>query len=356
MASRQLSFELDESWVKIQQKPVARKNFFAKMGTQRCSMAFSSFCAGAFRSFKSASPRFLMSSFLVGACLIVPPAIAEQPDTALASSQAPAPADFQNPIPAAQLSFLNDYGGRMGNELMKDKRFRELMKQVVPRTTYHYGRDMPLSEAIEYVLKDQPLPVDVREGRYVMVASRGGAYLRGRGFLWFDMQRGIAMGGFFFQPVNGEPTPTLTFFSRLLKEEALTSSQLPLPLLQDEGQWASIAEVPPISPRYFIPENGRKFALIHDEDFCGGPQGEAPAPDAACLKMNADAADADMNAAYFMAQTRNAANATAWMLDPEQIAWIGLRDRSCGGLNNLGCRIQFTRQRTRIILRRTGRR
>jgi uncharacterized protein YecT (DUF1311 family) len=319
-------------------------------------MAFSPFCAGAFRCFKSASPWLLAMPLFMGACLIVLPAIAQHADAAAPPPQASAPADFQNPIPAAQLSFLNDYGGRMGNELMKDKRFRDLMKQVVPRTTYHYGRDMPLSEAIEYVLKEQPLPVDVREGRYVMVASRGGAYLHGRGFLWFDMQRGIAVGGFFFQPINGEPTPTLTFFSKQLTEEALTSSELPLALLQDEGQWASIVEVPLISPRYFIPENGRKFALIHDEDFCGGPQAEAPAPDAACLKMNADAADADMNAAYFMAQTRNAANATAWMLDPEQVAWIGLRDRSCGGLNNLGCRIQFTRQRTRIILRGSGRR
>ena len=291
----------------------------------------------------------------MGACLTVAPAIAQQSDAIPPLPQAFAQADFQNPIPAAQLSFLNDYGGRMGNELMKDKRFRDLMKQVVPRSTYHYGRDMPLSEAIEYVLKSESLPVDIREGRYVMVASRGGAYLHGRGFLWFDMQKGISMGGFYFQPINGEPTPTLTLFSKQLKEEALTSSQLPQGLLQDESQWASIAGVPPISPRYLIPENGRKFALIHDEDFCGGPQAEAPAPDAVCLKMNADAADADMNAAYFMAQTGNAANATAWMLDPEQVAWIGLRDRSCGGLNNLGCRIRFTRQRTRVILRRTGR-
>jgi len=300
--------------------------------------------------------RLLVRSLLMGACLTVAPAIAQQSDAIPPLPQAFAQADFQNPIPAAQLSFLNDYGGRMGNELMKDKRFRDLMKQVVPRSTYHYGRDMPLSEAIEYVLKSESLPVDIREGRYVMVASRGGAYLHGRGFLWFDMQKGIAMAGFFFQPINGEPTPTLTLFSKQLREEALTSSQLPQALLQDERQWASIAGVPPISPRYFIPESGRKFALIHDEDFCGGPQAEAPAADAACLQMNADAADADMNAAYFMAQTSNAANATAWMLDPGQIAWVSLRDRSCGGLNNLGCRIQFTRQRTRVILRRTGRR
>jgi hypothetical protein len=265
----------------------------------------------------------------------------------------PAPANFQNPFPPADLAFLNDYAGRMGKELRKDKRFRALMKQMVPRTTYHYGRDMPLSEAIEAALDSQTLPVDVREGRYVTVGSNGGSYLLGRGFLWFDMQSGIALGGFFFRPTNGEPTPTLTIFSRQLNQTELVSSQLPLAFLQDESQWAAIAGVPQISPRYFIPGNGKKYALIHDEDFC---RGTSQRPDAACEQMNADAADADMNAAYFMAQTHNQANATAWMLDGEQIAWIGLRDRTCFGPNSLGCRIRITRLRTRVFIRGVARR
>jgi uncharacterized protein YecT (DUF1311 family) len=67
--------------------------------------------------------------------------------------------------------------------------------------------------------------------------------------------------------------------------------------------------------------------------------------------MNADAADADVNAAYFMARTHNAANATAWMLGADQVAWIGFRDRSCGvGAGRLQCRIRVTRQRTRVLL------
>jgi uncharacterized protein YecT (DUF1311 family) len=64
--------------------------------------------------------------------------------------------------------------------------------------------------------------------------------------------------------------------------------------------------------------------------------------------MNADGADADMNAAYFMQETHNAANATAWMLEPDQIAWLGVRDRTCG--IGLVCRIQFTRERTRRLI------
>ena len=39
-----------------------------------------------------------------------------------------------------------------------------------------------------------------------------------------------------------------------------------------------------------------------------------------CEDLNAEAADADVNAAYFMAETHNAANATAWMLGQDQLA------------------------------------
>jgi uncharacterized protein YecT (DUF1311 family) len=65
--------------------------------------------------------------------------------------------------------------------------------------------------------------------------------------------------------------------------------------------------------------------------------------------LNADAADADMNAAYFMSETHNQANATAWMLGPDQAAWIGVRERTCGA--GLACRIRVTRERTRVLMR-----
>jgi uncharacterized protein YecT (DUF1311 family) len=37
------------------------------------------------------------------------------------------------------------------------------------------------------------------------------------------------------------------------------------------------------------------------------------------------------------------------MLEPQQMAWITVRDQTCGA--GLGCRIRMTRERTRIILR-----
>jgi hypothetical protein len=265
----------------------------------------------------------------------------------------PPPAVFQNPIPSDQLAFLNDYAGKTAREIMKDKRFRNLMKLATPRTEYHYGRDMPLSEASETLLEGAPLPIDIREGRYVMVASHGGPYLSGRGFLWFDMKEGIALGGVYFHPVNGEPTPTLAIFSRQLRQTSLSMSQLPPAFAEDLSQWVLVAGVRWISPRYFIPENGKKYVLLHDEDYCAHPA-NAPAPDPdKCEELNAEAADADLNAADFMAQTHNAANATAWMLSPEQVVWIGVRNQNCGaGPNALVCRVRLTRRRTWAILGR----
>jgi uncharacterized protein YecT (DUF1311 family) len=262
----------------------------------------------------------------------------------------PPPAVFQNRIPADQLAFLNDYAGKTAREIQKDKRFRNLMKLAIPRTEYHYGRDMPLSETVETLLDGDPLPIDIRDGRYAMVASHGGPYLSGRGFLWFDMRDGIALGGVYFHPVNGEPTPTLAIFSRQLTDTALVMGQLPVAFQQDLAQWVLVAGPRLVSPRYFIPENGKKYVLVHDEDYCAYETG-APPPQGQCQEMNAEAADADVNAAYFMQETHNAANATAWMLGPDQVAWIGMREQSCGlGPVGLGCRIRITRQRTRVLL------
>jgi hypothetical protein len=275
---------------------------------------------------------------------------AQAPPGAPAIPAAP-PAVFQNTIPGDQLAFLNDYAGRTTKDIMKDKRFRSLLKLATPRTTYHYGRDMALFYTSETLLEGAPLPIDIRDGRYVMVGSHSGPYLDGRGFLWIDMREGIALGGVYFHPVNGEPTPTLAIFSRQLKQDSLAMSQLPMAFAEDVGRWTAVARVPEISVRYFIPDNGRKYVLVHDEDYCWHPDNTPAPPQNVCGQMNASAADADMSAAYFMKETLNAANATAWMLEPEQIAWIGVRDRTCGfGPVGFPCRIRIARQRTRVLL------
>ncbi|WP_263354605.1 lysozyme inhibitor LprI family protein [Acidicapsa acidisoli] len=264
---------------------------------------------------------------------------------------APPPAAFQNPIPTDQLAFLNEYYGKSAKDVVRDKRFRKLMKEMTPRTTYHYGRDMPLSEASGDVMDGAPLPVVIHDGRYVMIATHGGPYLSGRGFVWFDMQKGIALGGVYFHPVNGEPTPTLAVFSRQLYETSLNMSQLPLAFAQDLSEWIQHAGLRFISPRYFIPENGKKYVLVHDEDYCDHPANAPAPPQDACQQLNAEAAEADLNAADFMAQTHNAANATAWMLSPALVSWIGFRNQSCGaGPYGVNCRIRMTRQRARLIL------
>jgi uncharacterized protein YecT (DUF1311 family) len=88
--------------------------------------------------------------------------------------------------------------------------------------------------------------------------------------------------------------------------------------------------------------------LVHDEDYCFHSENE-PMPDG-CEQANADAADDDMNAAYFMKETHNAANATAWMLEPDQVEWLAVRDRTCMGPNSLACRVAITRRRTSVLV------
>jgi uncharacterized protein YecT (DUF1311 family) len=100
----------------------------------------------------------------------------------------------------------------------------------------------------------------------------------------------------------------------------------------------------------WIPENGKKYVLEHDEDYCGHPPTTPAPPQDQCMQANLAAANADMNAAYFMQETHNAANATAWMLDPQQTAWLAMRDSTCVGAGALGCRIRVTRERVRVIL------
>lgn len=290
---------------------------------------------------------FLNMALIVAVGLLAGNAVAQRPD--YVPDAAPVPAVFVNQIPADQMMFLNDYAGKTGKEIQKDKRFRGLLKLAIPRTTYHYGRDMSLSDAVETLLDGAPMPIDIREGRYAMIASHGGPYLAGKGFIWFDMKEGIALGGVYFHPTNGEPTPTLAIYSRQLSDTSLSMGQLPAAFQQDLAQWILVANPKWVSARYFIPENGKKYVLLHDEDYCAGAEGAPPVSAGKCEQLNAEAADADVDAAYFMAQTHNAANATAWMLGPDQVAWVRLRETTCG-VDGYACRIRIARQRTGVLL------
>jgi uncharacterized protein YecT (DUF1311 family) len=294
---------------------------------------------------------------LAALCLI-PSGILQSQQPQPQAQQAPASnydkALFQKPIPSDQLAFLNQFAGTASKDLIRDKQFRKLMRSVIPDCMFHYGWDMPLLDALETVLKASPLPVQIRDGRYVLVSGRSGPYLAGRGFMWVDLQDGIALGGFYFHPTNGEPTPTVNIFSKQVKEESLKMSQLPPEFAEDLRRWAAESRVPPITTRYFITGSNRKILLEHDEDYCVAADGTTAPPQDVCEQMNADAADIDLDAAYYLEQTSHVTNATAWMITGEdQVAWIRVRDNTCrAGPDSLRCRIRMTRERTHVIINR----
>jgi uncharacterized protein YecT (DUF1311 family) len=260
------------------------------------------------------------------------------------------PALFQKPIPKDQLAFLNQFAGKSSNELYRDKRFRKLMHSFVPDCTFHYGVDTPLTDALDQVIQGSSEPVQIREARYVMVSGHMGTHHAGKGFLWIDMQAGIGLGGFYFHPGNGEPTPTVNIFSKqVVKEMLLDWSDLPPAFAEDEVEWSQAERLPPLTTRYFITGSNKKVLLEHDEDYCSPASGPGYND---CEKMNADAADIDMDAASYLEQTHYVTNATAWMItNPDQVAWLQVRNTRCGGvLDPLGCHIRMTRERTHVIL------
>ncbi len=274
-----------------------------------------------------------------------------QPDPNAAPLSNYDPALFQYPVPKAQLAFLLQFDGAPSSQLYNDKQFHRLMKDFVPDCTFHYGSDKSLTEALDEVIKGSPEPVVVHEGRYVMLSGRMGPYLAGKGFLWIDTQDGIGLGGFYFRPTNGEPTPVVNVFSRQVQKEMLLDwSELPPAFARDLVAWEQFDRVPALTTRYFITGSNKKILLEHDEDYCMATAAGAEYND--CEQMNADASDMDVNAAEYLEQTHHVTNATAWMItDPDQVAWVQLRDRRCGGVvDPLGCHVTMTRERTREIL------
>lgn len=222
---------------------------------------------------------------------------------------------FKNPIAGAQLGFLSERAGQPANELVRERPLHYLVNEVVPYAPFHLGLDMPLPNAIESMFLTSTLPLEIRNGRYALLTGIRGPNARGRTFLWIDMKEGIGLGGIFFYPSNGEPTPTLTIFSRQVDGDSLRGmTQLPAAFVQDLSRWAAMVGVPPVTTRYFINASSEKTVLAHDEDYCRKPtDGSAPPLDI-CQKMNEDARDLDRKAVSFLSQTHNASNATMHMV------------------------------------------
>jgi hypothetical protein len=265
------------------------------------------------------------------------------------------PAIFQKPMQPGQLAFLKADAGAQSGFVMGDKQFRKLLKSFVPDCTFHYGSDMSLQDALDKVLDGSHDPALLRDGRYFMISGALGPYLAGRGFLWIDLQEGIGLGGFYFHPTNGEPTPTVAIFSRQVKQKELAISSLPPAFVEDMTQWSAQERIAPITTTYFLSGSNKRLLLEHDEDYCS--PGAAVATPAAgdCQQADEKAADLDVTAADYLDQTSYATNATAWMISPQQVAWIGLRNNTCGSvINPMGCRIQMTHERTQVILHHGG--
>jgi hypothetical protein len=215
---------------------------------------------------------------------------------------------------------------------------------------YHFGNDKPLQICMDLALDGSEVPVQVRDNRYVLLGGATSMYgFQGRAFLWFDTQAGILLGGFYFNPSNGEPSPTLTVFSKQTNVPELALGQLPPEFARDLADWTIAAGIPPITSRYFIDEQKKRTLLQHDEDFCLAPDGtHAPAGDP-CDQMNENAADIDLTAAEYLDSIHYATNGTArtaYGYDPG--AWIQTVNNTCGV--TVSCRIRITRQRTRMIL------
>ena len=221
---------------------------------------------------------------------------------------------FQKPIGGDRLGFLTDYAGRSANEVVHEPGVRNLVDTVVPYAPFHLGLDMPLPRAIESMLSLSSAPVAVRDDRYVMLTGTRGPNGRGQAFLWIDAHDGLVLGGIFFYPSNGEPTPTLTIFSRQVNRPSVRMSQLPLAFVQDLSEWAAAVGVPPVTTRYFINASGEKTVLAHEEDFCKRADGTAALQPDVCKRMNAEAAHIDAEASHFLSQTNYASNATMRMV------------------------------------------
>lgn len=251
-----------------------------------------------------------------------------------------------------QIAFLKRIGHVQTGLVAENSDFHKLLKSVVPNCMFHYGRDMPLMDALDMILKVSTDRVQILDSRYLILSGNAGPYLQGKAFMWFDMQSGIALGGFYFHPTNGEPTPTLAVFSRQVKEKYLEMSQLPAAFAVEANQWSGDAGVPPVLTRYFLTGSNKRVLLAHDEDYCSADDSVSDRSGRECEQMNADAADIDVTAAYYLELTHNATNATGWMaLGQDQVAWIRVRDNTCGGvIDPLGCRIRLSRKRTKAIL------
>jgi uncharacterized protein YecT (DUF1311 family) len=285
------------------------------------------------------------------------PADTPPPQPALPAPPPYDPAIFQRAIPPPELTGLLSAEGAPSGQIYRDKNWHKLLRSAMPGVNFHYGRDVSLPDTIDLALDGSSNPVLVRDNRYVILSGHHttDSWLRkdGRAMLWIDTHDGLIVGAFFFHPSNGEPSPTVTLFTKMIKQDGIGLSQLPPAFLTDYARWQQANGISPVLINYFIGDQNKKFFAEHDADFCLYNDSTAP-PSNDCDQMNADAADNDMIAASYLEQVHYATNATAWMInDPDQTSWIAYRDRTCAhGPNPISCRVVMTHERIHKIQHR----
>jgi uncharacterized protein YecT (DUF1311 family) len=145
----------------------------------------------------------------------------------------------------------------------------------------------------------------------------------------------------------------MAVFARQVGEDQMAMSELPPEFVATMARWQGQMGVPAVATQYFLTGTNRRELLQHDADYCA-PSVESMTPlGSDCEEMNADAADVDEVAAYYLDQVHYRTNATAWMIGDDQRDWLAVRESTCSSVADpLGCRIRVTRARTRVILQR----
>ena len=266
------------------------------------------------------------------------------------------PSIFGRLIPPAQLAPLLQADNTTVSDVFHDREAHHLIMSAVPGVMFHYGRDVSLPDTVTMELDKSPAIAHVHDNRYVLLTGndRAHEWMRhdARTLIWIDTKEGIVIGAFFFRPNNGEPGPTVTVFTRQIKQDDIHFSELPPAFLADLNQWQQQSGIPPVLITYFIGDISKKFLLEHNTDLCS-TESLTGGYGSDCEQMNADAADSDLTASLYLDQVNYATNATAWMINnPDQVSWVSYRDNTCmAGANPLACRIRLTRARIAVVRR-----
>jgi uncharacterized protein YecT (DUF1311 family) len=162
------------------------------------------------------------------------------------------------------------------------------------------------------------------------------------------MRHHLEIGAIEFAPTNGEPTPTLTLFSRQVLDIVTRRVQLPTDFIEDLAAWSRASRRRTTPARYFVNADGLKTVVMHDEDNCHGAD-QSSLEATLCASMNLDEADQDLAAAYYLLfNTFEDGTPMRAALKTDQDKWVADRRTTCGTGSDgpaLACRIKAARAR-----------